>query len=96
MSYRNCRPVAVLGVPFDNVTMDEAMELIEEKIEEGFHQVAWANVDFIINAIHDKSLQEMLCSCELVVPDGMPIVWARSRYLSHGAARAPGHKALEL
>lgn len=77
MSYRNCRPVAVLGVPFDNVTMDEAMELIEEKIEEqGFHQVATANVDFIINAIHDQALQEMLCCCDLVVPDGMPIVWA--------------------
>jgi UDP-N-acetyl-D-mannosaminuronic acid transferase (WecB/TagA/CpsF family) len=77
MSYRNRRSVAVLGVPFDNVTMHEAMGLIEEKIEEqGFHQVATANVDFIVNAIHDQSLQEMLCSCDLVVPDGMPIVWA--------------------
>ena len=77
MAYRNRRSVAVLGVPFDNVTMHEAMDLIEEKIEEqGFHQVATANVDFIVNAIHDESLQEMLCSCDLVVPDGMPIVWA--------------------
>jgi N-acetylglucosaminyldiphosphoundecaprenol N-acetyl-beta-D-mannosaminyltransferase len=77
MPYRNRRSVAVLGVPFDNVTMHEAMDLIEEKIEEqGFHQVATANLDFIVNAIHDQSLQEMLCSCDLVVPDGMPIVWA--------------------
>jgi N-acetylglucosaminyldiphosphoundecaprenol N-acetyl-beta-D-mannosaminyltransferase len=77
MPYRNRRSVAVLGVPFDNVTMHEAMDLIEEKIEEqGFHQVATANVDFVVNAIHDQSLQEMLCSCDLVVPDGMPIVWA--------------------
>ena len=54
MSYRNRRSVAVLGVPFDNVTMHEAMDLIEEKIEEqGFHQVATANVDFIVYAIHD-------------------------------------------
>ena len=73
----NRRSVAVLGVPFDNVTMHEAMDLIEEQIEErGFHQVATANVDFVINAIRDRSLQEMLCSCDLVVPDGMPIVWA--------------------
>jgi N-acetylglucosaminyldiphosphoundecaprenol N-acetyl-beta-D-mannosaminyltransferase len=77
MSYRNRRSAAVLGMPFDNVTMHEAMDLIAEKIEEqGFHQVATANVDFIVNAIHDQSLQEMLCSCDLVVPDGMPIVWA--------------------
>src|ERR1700677_3121593 len=77
MPYRNRRSVAVLGVPFDNVTMHEAMDLIEEKIEDqGFHQVATANVDFIVNAINDQSLQEMLCSCDLIVPDGMPIVWA--------------------
>lgn len=73
----NRRSVAVLGVPFDNVTMHEAVELIEEKIEDGgFHQVATANVDFVINAIHDPSLQELLCSCDLIVADGMPIVWA--------------------
>lgn len=71
------RSVAVLGVPFDNVTMHEAMGVIEEQIEErGFHQVATANVDFVINAIRDRFLQEMLCSCDLIVPDGMPIVWA--------------------
>jgi N-acetylglucosaminyldiphosphoundecaprenol N-acetyl-beta-D-mannosaminyltransferase len=57
--------------------MHEAIDVIEEKIEErGFHQVATANVDFVINAMHDQSLQEMLCSCDLIVPDGMPIVWA--------------------
>jgi N-acetylglucosaminyldiphosphoundecaprenol N-acetyl-beta-D-mannosaminyltransferase len=77
MSDWNRRSVAVLGVPFDNVTMHEAIDVIEEKIEErGFHQVATANVDFVINAMHDESLQEMLCSCDLIVPDGMPIVWA--------------------
>jgi N-acetylglucosaminyldiphosphoundecaprenol N-acetyl-beta-D-mannosaminyltransferase len=77
MSDWNRRSVAVLGVPFDNVTMHEAIDVIEEKIEErGFHQVATANVDFVINAMHDPSLQEMLCSCDLIVPDGMPIVWA--------------------
>jgi N-acetylglucosaminyldiphosphoundecaprenol N-acetyl-beta-D-mannosaminyltransferase len=77
MSDWSRRSVAVLGVPFDNVTMREAIDVMEEKIEErGFHQVATANVDFVINAIHDQSLQEMLCSCDLIVPDGMPIVWA--------------------
>jgi N-acetylglucosaminyldiphosphoundecaprenol N-acetyl-beta-D-mannosaminyltransferase len=73
----NRRSVAVLGVPFDNVTMREAMDVIEEQIDErGFHQVATANVDFVIHAMRDRSLQETLCSCDLVVPDGMPIVWA--------------------
>jgi len=69
--------VAVLGVPFNNVTMDEAVRIIEEKIEGGgFHQVATANVDFLMHAIHDEELRNILCSCSLVVPDGMPILWS--------------------
>jgi N-acetylglucosaminyldiphosphoundecaprenol N-acetyl-beta-D-mannosaminyltransferase len=77
MSYSDRSSVAVLGVPFDNVSMDEALALLEEKInEEGFHQIATANVDFLMHSIRDKELQEILCSCDLVVPDGMPIVWA--------------------
>jgi N-acetylglucosaminyldiphosphoundecaprenol N-acetyl-beta-D-mannosaminyltransferase len=57
--------------------MREAIDLIERQIDErGFHQVATANLDFLIHSIHDQSLQRMLCSCDLIVPDGMPIVWA--------------------
>jgi N-acetylglucosaminyldiphosphoundecaprenol N-acetyl-beta-D-mannosaminyltransferase len=77
MVHSDRKTVAVLGVPFDNVTMDEAVDLIEDKIGDGrFHQVATANVDFLIHSIHDQQLQDILCSCDLVVPDGMPIVWA--------------------
>ncbi len=77
MSHRHRDSVAVLGVPFDNVSMREAIDLIERQIDErGFHQVATANLDFLIHSIHDQSLQRMLCSCDLIVPDGMPIVWA--------------------
>src|SRR5271155_5559448 len=56
--------------------MDEAVALIEEQIREGgFHQVATANVDFLRNALHDEDLRNILCSCEMIVPDGMPVVW---------------------
>ncbi len=72
----SCSTVAVLGVPFHNVTMDETVSLVEEHIREGgFHQVATANVDFLKNAIQNQKLRDILCSCDVVVPDGMPIVW---------------------
>jgi len=72
----SCKTVAVLGVPFCNLTMDETVALIEEQIREGgFHQVATASVDFLKNAMQDKNLRDALCSCDMVVPDGMPIVW---------------------
>ena len=71
-----CTTLAVLGVPFHNVTMDETVALIEEQIREGgFHQVATANVDFLRNAFENQRLREILRSCDMVVPDGMPIVW---------------------
>jgi N-acetylglucosaminyldiphosphoundecaprenol N-acetyl-beta-D-mannosaminyltransferase len=69
--------VAVLGVPFHSVTIDEAIGFIEEKIDEGgFHQVATANVDFLMNSMQDRELQKILFSCDLIVPDGMPVIWA--------------------
>jgi N-acetylglucosaminyldiphosphoundecaprenol N-acetyl-beta-D-mannosaminyltransferase len=69
--------VAILGVPVDKLSMDEAIQAIEEMIcEGGFHQVATANADFLIKAIHDEELYETLCRCDLVLPDGMPLVWA--------------------
>jgi N-acetylglucosaminyldiphosphoundecaprenol N-acetyl-beta-D-mannosaminyltransferase len=68
--------VAVLGVPFHNVTMDETIAFVHEKIRDrGFHQIATANVDFLVHAIRDKEMQQILCSCDLVIPDGMPILW---------------------
>jgi hypothetical protein len=69
--------VAILGVPIDNMTMKEVLNAVEASIDEGgFHQIATANVDFLINSIHDDELREILSSCDLVLPDGMPLVWA--------------------
>jgi len=73
----NIGSVAILGVPIDNVTMQQVLGAIECSIDEGgFHQIATANVDFLINSIHDLELKEILSACFLVLPDGMPLVWA--------------------
>jgi N-acetylglucosaminyldiphosphoundecaprenol N-acetyl-beta-D-mannosaminyltransferase len=69
--------VAILGVPIDNLSMDEVLLVLDDQISEGgFHQVATANVDFLVQSIHDDELHEILCRCDLVLPDGMPLVWA--------------------
>jgi len=76
--------VAILGVAVDNLTMDEVLNAVEEKIAEGgFHQIATANADFLIKSIHDEELYETLTRCDLVLADGMPLVWA-SRLLGTG------------
>jgi N-acetylglucosaminyldiphosphoundecaprenol N-acetyl-beta-D-mannosaminyltransferase len=68
--------VALLGVPISNVTMDEAIDYIDASIRRGgFHQFATANADFLRNAVSDPEMQQILFGCDLVVPDGMPLLW---------------------
>jgi len=57
--------------------MDETLSRIESFIAEGgFHQVATANVNFLVNSMRIPELHRVLSGCDLVVPDGMPLVWA--------------------
>jgi N-acetylglucosaminyldiphosphoundecaprenol N-acetyl-beta-D-mannosaminyltransferase len=76
-------PVAILGVPFDNVTLPEALERIEQMIASRRpHYVATANVDFLVQAREDVELHRILAEADLVLCDGMPLVWA-SRLLGN-------------
>jgi N-acetylglucosaminyldiphosphoundecaprenol N-acetyl-beta-D-mannosaminyltransferase len=76
--------VAILGVAVDNLTMEEVLDAVDASIAEGgFHQIATANVDFLMKSIHDEELYETLANCDLVLADGMPLVWA-SRLLGAG------------
>ncbi len=68
--------VSVMGVPIDNVSMDDVLEKVQEWVlEGGFHQIATANTDFLINSILDDELEEVLSRCDMVLADGMPLVW---------------------
>jgi N-acetylglucosaminyldiphosphoundecaprenol N-acetyl-beta-D-mannosaminyltransferase len=70
-------PIAVLGLPLAHVTLDQAVDRIEELItKEGTHQVATANLDFWLKSNGDSHLHRIIAGCDLVVADGMPLVWA--------------------
>ncbi len=71
----------VLGVPVDDVTMDESLERISAFVEQGrvsgrSYQVATVNVDFVVNSCADPELVTLLQRADLAIPDGMPVVWA--------------------
>jgi len=69
--------VAILGTPVDILDMNQTLGRLEQFIQERhFHQVATANTDFLVNAMSDPELQHILRNADLVVPDGMPLVWA--------------------
>lgn len=76
------RPPALLfGVPLDDLTMSHALDQIGDLIargrrDGGTHQIATVNVDFIVNALGDDSIMQMLQRADLSLNDGMPLVWA--------------------
>lgn len=76
----------ILGVPIDNLTMDETLDRIEQMVDVGraigrTHQVATVNTDFLVKAQEDANLQKLLQHADLCTADGMPLVWA-SKYLN--------------
>src|SRR5512144_2678283 len=76
-------PIAILGVPFDNVTVPEAIQTIEQMVASGQpHYLVTANVDFLVQARADIELRRILFDAHLVLCDGTPLVWA-SRLLGN-------------
>ncbi len=76
-------PIAILGVPFDPMTIAKAADRIETMIEEGRPRyVVTPNVDFLVQARHDEELHRILVNADLVLCDGKPLVWA-SRWLGN-------------
>src|SRR5208283_5130054 len=70
-------PVAVMGLPINSLSADEAVDTLERLIQSGgTHQVCTMNVDIWLNALSDPHLHRIMAGCSLVLPDGMPLVWA--------------------
>src|SRR5437773_1563242 len=68
--------VDVLGVPFDNITLPETLDRIEQMIASGQpHYIATANVDFVVRARHDPRFRKVLLGAHLILCDGTPLIW---------------------
>lgn len=76
-------PIAILGIPFDALTIGEALERIAEMVEAREPSyVVTPNVDFLVRSRQDPHLRRILLEAHLVLCDGMPLVWA-SRWLGN-------------
>jgi N-acetylglucosaminyldiphosphoundecaprenol N-acetyl-beta-D-mannosaminyltransferase len=79
----NAPSIAILGIPFDNITTAQTVEAIEEMVRSRKpHYLATANVDFLVQAKHDVELRRILLDAHLVLCDGTPLLWA-SRLLGN-------------
>jgi N-acetylglucosaminyldiphosphoundecaprenol N-acetyl-beta-D-mannosaminyltransferase len=84
--------VSVLGIRVDRLTQRQALDYIDQLIslrrehseEVRCQQVITVNTEFVIEAQRNTAFRACINEAELVVPDGMGIVWA-TRYLGRPA-----------
>ena len=79
--------ILILGIPIDNLTMDETVDQIFNMIntyelDERPKLVATVNVDFLVNTLkwfsrkpRHPELLDILRRANLVTADGMPLIW---------------------
>lgn len=66
----------LFGVLVDQVTLDAAMAWVYAFLNDGQpHQIVTVNLDFLYLADRDPEFRATINEADLVVPDGMPLVW---------------------
>ena len=69
--------VDILGIQIHNVTRAETLTLMERMIEAGeAHMICTPNADHVVRAQRDSEFREIIERADLVVADGMAIVYA--------------------
>ncbi len=83
--------IDVLGVGFDNVNMEQAVERAACMIEEGtFHYAVTPNAEFVQRAEKDVAFCAALNGADLVLPDGIGVVYAAKILGTPLQGRVPG------
>ena len=69
--------IDIMGLQFDNVTMDEALERARQLLAGGkASYVVTPNAEIAYEALHDEALRALLNGADLMLPDGAGVVLA--------------------
>lgn len=83
--------VSIYGVSYNNVTLDEAAALTEELLcEEKNHMVVTPNAEIAYMAAKDIKLGKVINSADMVVADGIGVVYASKIYGTPVKQKVPG------
>lgn len=83
--------IDVLGVRFDNVTPEEALERGAQLMAEpGFHYVVTPNPEFVLAAEKDPQFRSVLNGADLVIPDGIGVIFSAKLLGTPLKSRVPG------
>lgn len=74
---RGFRRIDILGCPFDSISFAETVGCIENAtLDDSCLQVVPGSIDHVIKARKAPQFSSLLARADLVVADGVPIVWA--------------------
>lgn len=66
----------LLGLPFDAVTMAEAVDRVRRAASDRQRCfLSTPNLSFLIGCLADRGFRDSVINCDLSVADGMPLVW---------------------
>lgn len=87
--------VSVGGLLLDPVTLKETIEKVEGFIKERTpHYIATVNLQFITLSARYPSIRRVINNADLVVADGMPVVWLSQIHGTPLPERITGHDLL--
>ena len=83
--------IEILGVQFDDLTREEAARAGERLLaEDKFHYVVTPNPEFLLAAEKDPAFLEVLNGADLVLPDGVGVVYSAKILGRPLKGRVPG------
>jgi N-acetylglucosaminyldiphosphoundecaprenol N-acetyl-beta-D-mannosaminyltransferase len=89
-------PVDILGAPFHPYTFGEVVELVGRAVADGARlQIVPGNVDMVMKARRDPEFLRALHAADLVIADGVPILWAARTYRTPLRGRVSGTDLVE-
>ena len=71
---------AIMGMPLDNVTLEEAARLVERAVETRQRlSFVTPNVNWMVRALKDEQAMRQIVNADLSLADGAPVVWLARR-----------------
>ena len=88
--------INIRGVYFDNVSFDEALEKAKEMVStDGVSVMFTPNSEIVQNCVENKELFDVINSAELVIPDGIGVVYASKILKTPLKQKVPGCEIAE-
>lgn len=73
----NDKKIRILDIPVDHVDAEEAMSVFRELMkQENCSLIVTPNSEIIVNAVKNEELRHIIESADLVIPDGIGLVYA--------------------